>query len=55
LIDAKVPRWKRDSLPLVAAGGEILWVVGIRRGAAAPVTATTRRVVELSAVPIASA
>ena len=52
LIDAKVPRWKRDRLPLVVAGGEVLWVVGIRRGAAAPVTPATRRVVELSALPL---
>lgn len=54
LIDAKVPRWKRDSLPLVVAGDEILWVVGIRRGAAAPVTPATRRVVQLSAIPSGS-
>jgi tRNA(Ile)-lysidine synthase len=52
LIDVKVPRWKRDRLPLVVAGGEVLWVVGIRRGAAAPVTPATRRVVELSALPL---
>ena len=54
LIDAKVPRWERDQLPLVVAGDEILWVAGIRRGAAAPVTPATRRVVELTAVPFGS-
>lgn len=54
LIDAKVPRWERDQLPLVVAGDEILWVVGIRRGAAAPVTPATRRVVELTAIPFGS-
>jgi tRNA(Ile)-lysidine synthase len=54
LIDAKAPRWRRDTLPLVMAGAEILWVVGIRRGAASPVTAATRRIVELSATPVHS-
>lgn len=52
LIDAKVPRWERDRLPLVVAGGEILWVVGLRRGAAAPVTSATRRILELTAMPL---
>jgi len=51
LIDAKVPRWERGRTPLVVAGDEILWVVGIRRGAAAPVTPDSRRVVELTAIP----
>jgi tRNA(Ile)-lysidine synthase len=47
LIDAKVPRWERMRLPLVDAGGEILWVAGVRRAAAAPLTAATRDVMEL--------
>jgi tRNA(Ile)-lysidine synthase len=53
LIDAKVPRWDRDRLPLVDAGADILWVAGIRRGAAAPVTSGTGTVVELRLVPLA--
>jgi tRNA(Ile)-lysidine synthase len=53
LIDLKVPRWDRDRVPLVVAGGEIVWVGGLRRAAAAPVTATTRRVLELSLKPLA--
>ena len=32
LIDAGVPRWQRARTPLVEAGGEIIWVAGIRRG-----------------------
>ncbi len=52
LIDAKLPRWERGRLPLVVAGGEIVWVVGLRRGAAAPVTPATRRVLEFSAIPL---
>jgi tRNA(Ile)-lysidine synthase len=53
LIDAKVPRWDRDRVPVVAAGGAIVWIVGLRRGAAARVTARTRRVLELALVPLA--
>jgi len=52
LIDAKVPRWERRRLPLVVAGREIVWVIGLRRSAAAPVTADTRRLLELSAIPL---
>ena len=47
LIDAGVPRWQRARTPLVEAGGEIIWVAGIRRGSIAPVTAATTRVLEL--------
>ena len=48
LIDAGVPRWQRARTPLVEAGGEIIWVAGIRRGSIAPVTAATTRVLELA-------
>jgi tRNA(Ile)-lysidine synthase len=53
LIDAKVPRWERDRLPLVEQDGRILWVAGLRRGAAAPVTPATREVVELRLLALA--
>jgi len=49
LIDAKLPRWERERLALVAAGGKIVWLVGLRRAAAAPVTPATCRLIELSA------
>jgi tRNA(Ile)-lysidine synthase len=53
LIDAKIPRWERGRVPVVEADGEIVWVAGLRRAAAAPVTATTRRVLELHLVTLA--
>jgi len=53
LIDAKVPRWERDRLPLVDSGGDIVWVAGIRRGAAAPVSGDTASVVELRLLALA--
>jgi tRNA(Ile)-lysidine synthase len=52
LIDAKIPRWRRDRLPLLLANGEIAWLVGVRRGAVAPVIAATRRIVEVQAFPL---
>ena len=48
LIDAKVPRWRRERLPIVEAGGVIVWIGGVRRGAAAPVGPATRRILELT-------
>jgi tRNA(Ile)-lysidine synthase len=48
LIDAGVPRWERPRTALVEAGGEIIWVAGVRRGRVAPVTAATARILELT-------
>jgi tRNA(Ile)-lysidine synthase len=48
LIDADVPRWERDRVPLLEADGEIVWVVGLRRGASAPVSGDTRRILEVT-------
>jgi tRNA(Ile)-lysidine synthase len=53
LIDAKVPRWERDRVPLVTAGDRIVWVAGVRRAAHAPVVAGTSRVLELVLEPLA--
>jgi tRNA(Ile)-lysidine synthase len=54
LIDAGVPRWARPRTPLVEAGAEIIWVAGVRRGAAAPVTPATTRILELALEPVPS-
>ncbi len=54
LIDAKVPRWERDRVALVEAAGVIIWVGGLRRGAPAPVTPRSRRVLELRLKPLAN-
>lgn len=47
--DLSVPTHKRDCVPLVVSNSEIHWVVGYRRGAAAPVTQETRQVLLLQA------
>lgn len=41
LIDDKIPQKERNQLPLIAAGHEILWVVGHRRSALCPVDNNT--------------
>lgn len=46
LVDAKVPREARPTVPLLVADGEVLWVAGVLRGAGAALSATTRRVVD---------
>ncbi|MGH7703357.1 MAG: tRNA lysidine(34) synthetase TilS, partial [Gemmatimonadales bacterium] len=48
LIDAGVPRWERARIPLLEARGEIVWVVGLRRGQAAPVAPETKRILEVT-------
>ena len=51
LIDQRVPRWERSRIPLVLAGNEILWVLGVRRGEGHRVTPSTKLVLELRAIP----
>lgn len=46
LVDSKVPREGRPTVPILVAGEEILWVAGIARGAGALVGPGTTRVVE---------
>jgi tRNA(Ile)-lysidine synthase len=53
LMAAGIARWQRGLLPLVQAGPEIAWVAGVRRAALAPVTGRTRRVLEISLMPLA--
>ena len=44
LIDLKIPRLKRQQLQLLLKDDEILWIPGIRRGSAAPITEDTKSV-----------
>jgi tRNA(Ile)-lysidine synthase len=43
MMEAKVPKRIRDQYPLVVTGDEIIWIPGVKRSAAAPVTRDTRR------------
>ena len=46
-IDDKIPREKREQLPLIAAGEEIRWIIGGRISEKHKITQTTVRVIEL--------
>ena len=46
--DRKVPRGRRDQVPVVVSGGEIAWVPGVATGERFRVTETTRRRVRLT-------
>ncbi|MFN8543440.1 MAG: tRNA lysidine(34) synthetase TilS [Candidatus Binatia bacterium] len=45
LVDARVPRETRPSVPLVLAGEVVVWVAGVTRGSVAAVTPQTQRVI----------
>ncbi len=47
LIDDKVPREKRDTLPLIACGKEILWLIGSRMNSKYFVTEETSKILEI--------
>ncbi|MEJ2037954.1 MAG: tRNA lysidine(34) synthetase TilS [Desulfosarcinaceae bacterium] len=47
-IDLKIPSSRRAGTALLFAGDTLLWVVGVRRSAHAPVTATTRRILRVA-------
>jgi tRNA(Ile)-lysidine synthase len=47
MIDAKIPQAWRSSIPIVCAGGHILWVAGWRIGARFRVKPTTQKVLKL--------
>ena len=51
LAAAGVPRHARARWPVVALGDEALWLVGVRRSAAAPITPATRRALRLRVAP----
>ena len=53
LVNAKVPRDKRDELWLLADGSHILWVIGLRISMAYRVTETTENILEVHLEEIA--
>ena len=50
LINAKVPKEKRDAIPLLASDSEIWWAVGGRISEKAKVTPATKRILEITAL-----
>ena len=51
LVDAKIPRWLRPHLPVVADAGGIIWVPGLRLAEPVKLTPRTSRVLELEVSP----
>lgn len=47
LIDRKIPKYKRDSLWIIADGAHVVWIPGVRLGADYRVTRETSRVLEI--------
>jgi tRNA(Ile)-lysidine synthase len=47
-IDRKIPANRRMKIPLLACGGDIIWVAGVRRGDAAVLTPDTRQILEVT-------
>ncbi|MBI5638011.1 MAG: tRNA lysidine(34) synthetase TilS [Nitrospinae bacterium] len=50
-IDAKIPRWERDGIPLLAAGNEVLWIAGVRLSERVKITPGTKRILKLQLRP----
>lgn len=50
--DQKIPRSQREVWPLLSNHDQLLWVVGLRRGRDAPLTATSTRALGVSVHPV---
>jgi len=48
MIDEKIPSEKRDKIPLIACGNEILWLVGSRMNERYKINPQTRKVLVLN-------
>jgi tRNA(Ile)-lysidine synthase len=51
LVDAKIPRWLRPHLPLVAAADEIVWVAGLRVADPVKLPPASRERLEITVAP----
>ena len=51
MIDRKVPKEKRDVLPLLAEGSHVIWLVGHRISEYYKVSADTKRILQVQYVP----
>jgi tRNA(Ile)-lysidine synthase len=48
MIDVKIPAGVRDSVPVIACGSDVLWVVGYRISENYKVTKETKRVIRIT-------
>lgn len=52
MISCGIPGYRRNTVPLVTVNDHIIWAVGCRRSAHAPVLETTAQVLELVCIPL---
>ncbi len=50
MIDVKIPREQRDQIPIVAAGNQVLWVVGYRISEAFQVKSGTKQIIQITLI-----
>jgi len=50
LIDEKIPGHKRDRIPVITSGKDILWVVGMRIDERFKVTGESKKIVHMEIV-----
>lgn len=48
MIDEKIPMKERDSIPVLACGSEVIWVIGYRISEAFKITKETKRVLKIT-------
>ena len=48
--DSKVPSEKRNLIPVVASGSDVLWIIGYRTGEGAKITRTTRKLLKVEII-----
>ena len=51
LIDSKIPKEKRDDIPIIADGSHVLWAVGLRISEYYKITDNTKTILEISVDP----
>lgn len=50
-IDNKIPSEKRDYIPLVTAGSDVLWIIGYRTGEGKLITKNTKNILKIEIIP----
>lgn len=55
MIDRKIPKGERDSLPLLAEGSHVVWLVGHRISEHYKISADTKRILQVQYVPLTKA
>lgn len=52
--ESNIPAWRRHTVPIMVSADKVLWVIGCRRSAHAPVRASSENIIEVTCRPVAS-